>query len=278
MLSPFRTCLNTSTIRGQKLPLVQSVDLTADAGYNAIEPWIDEIDRYVAEGGALPDLRKRLEDRNLAVASAIGFFDWIVNDDAQRAKGLEEARRNFDLVAQLGGKHLAAPPMGATDQPDFDLARAAERYAALFDLGAQFGVTPLVEVWGFSQFLNRLGQAAYIALESGRPNARILADVYHLHRGGSGHAGLSLLQGAALPVFHVNDYPAEPAWNKLADSDRVYPGDGAAPLRAIFQTLQAIGFDGYLSLELFNESYWRQDAATVAQTGLAKLRAAIEGV
>jgi sugar phosphate isomerase/epimerase len=56
---------------------------------------------------------------------------------------------------------------------------------------------------------------------------------------------------------------------------RVYPGDGVAPLDEILRSLRAIGFRGFLSLELFNESYWRQPAGTVARVGLAKMRAVV---
>src|SRR5262245_21135140 len=112
---PFGYCLNTSTISGQKLGIAEVVDITAKAGYRAIEPWIREIDEYVKQGGVLRDLAKRLTDAGVSVESAIGFPTWIVDDDARRAQGLEEAKRNMDTVAQLGGKRLAAPPAGATD-------------------------------------------------------------------------------------------------------------------------------------------------------------------
>ncbi|HEX5443882.1 MAG TPA: TIM barrel protein, partial [Pirellulales bacterium] len=112
---PFQFCLNTSTIRGQKLALVEEIKIAAQAGYNAIEPWIGEIDEYVKSGGSLKDLARQIGDLGLSVASAIGFAQWIVDDDQQRAKGLEEAKRSMDLVAQLGGRRIAAPPAGATD-------------------------------------------------------------------------------------------------------------------------------------------------------------------
>src|SRR5262249_20328412 len=98
---PFAYCLNTSTIRGQNLPIPHVVGLAARAGYTALEPWIDEIDKHVQSGGTLKDLAKRIADAGLAVASAIGFAQWIVDDDAARKKGLEEAKRCMDLVAQL---------------------------------------------------------------------------------------------------------------------------------------------------------------------------------
>ena len=277
MQSQFRYCFNTSTVQGQKLTLVEEIELAAAAGYDAIEPWIGELDIYVANGGSLPDLKRLIEDHGLTVEGAIGFFEWIVDDDKARAAGLAEARRNMEMLAQIDGKHIAAPPWGAHEQSGIDLFKAAERYRALLEIGDETGVVPMVEVWGFSKSLNRLGEAALIAAESGHSKACILCDVYHLYKGGSPVSALSLLNGAALPVFHVNDYPAI-APSAIQDADRVYPGDGIAPLADIFRTLRAIGFDGYLSLELFNKDYYEQDAVLVARTGLEKLRAVVEGL
>ena len=79
-----------------------------------------------------------------------------------------------------------------------------------------------------------------------------------------------------MEVFHVNDYPASPPRETITDADRVYPGDGVAPLDRLFQDLRAAGFRGTLSLELFNRGYWQQDALLVARTGLEKMRAAVE--
>ncbi|RLT17872.1 MAG: sugar phosphate isomerase/epimerase, partial [Planctomycetota bacterium] len=35
------------------------------------------------------------------------------------------------------------------------------------------------------------------------------------------------------------------------------------------------GFRGYLSLELFNPNYYKEDALVVANTGLAKMKAVV---
>ena len=107
------------------------------------------------------------------------------------------------------------------------------------------------------------------------PAACILPDVYHLYKGGSGFRGIRLLNKDALHVFHMNDYPAQPARDKIADADRVYSGDGVAPLNQVFRDLQAIGFRGMLSVELFNRAYWKEDAATVLATALRKLQAVV---
>jgi 2-keto-myo-inositol isomerase len=271
-VASFRYCFNTSTIRGQKLTLAEEVDIAAEAGYQAIEPWIGEIEAHQRSGGSLAELKMRISDRGLSVESAIGFAEWAVDDDARRAKGLEQARRDMDLVQKIGGTRIAAPPAGATDVTNIDYLKVAERYHALLTLGDHIGVTPQVEVWGFSKTLHRLGQAVLVAAESGHPEACVLPDVYHLYKGGSDFAGLKLLSGTAMHVFHMNDYPATPPRQTISDKDRVYPGDGIAPLDEIIQTLRAIDFNGYLSIELFNPEYWQRDPLAVAREALKKMQ------
>lgn len=273
---PFGYCLNTSTIMGQKLSIVGVIEIAAEAGWGAIEPWVREIDDYAAKGGSPADLSKRIRDAGLEVPSAIGFFDWAVDDDARRKKGFEEARRNFEIVAKIGGKRLAAPPSGAINIRMADLRPIADRYRELIELGRGFGVVPQVELWGFSKTLSRLGEVAYVAIESGHPEACILPDVFHLYKGGSNPEGLRLLSGSAINVIHINDYPADPPRERIDDSYRVYPGEGSAPLTAMLRSLKSIGFHGWLSLELFNRGYWKLDAKEVAKTGLEKTRAAVK--
>ena len=272
----FRYCLNTSTIRGQKLGFIREIEIAAQAGYDGIEPWIRTIEEYVKQGGSLKDASKRIQDQGLKVESAIGFANWIVDDDASRKKGLEQAKRDMDLVRQIGGTRIAAPPAGATRQSGMDLFKAAQRYRKLLELGDTMGVVPQVEVWGFSKTLSRLGETVFVAVESGHRKACILPDVYHIYKGGSDFEGLRLLSGQSIHVFHVNDYPDDPPRKTISDANRVYPGDGIAPLNRIVSILSQNGFRGALSLELFNRDYWKQDALAVATTGLEKTKAAVE--
>ncbi len=272
---PFRYCFNTSTIRGQKLSLEKEIEITAQAGYNAIEPWVEKIHRYVRDGGNLKDIRRKISDSGLTVESSISFFRWIVDDDAERAKGLEQVKRDMDVLAQIGGKRIAAPPAGATRQAGLDLMKAAERYRALLELGERMGVVPQLEIWGSSKNLHRLGQAMFVVIESGHPKACLLPDVYHTYKGGSDFNGLKHISAHAIQVFHLNDYPAEPPRETIGDRDRVYPGDGIAPLTQIIRDLQANSSRAFLSLELFNPTYWKQDPLAVAKTGLAKMKDAV---
>jgi 2-keto-myo-inositol isomerase len=271
---PFRYCFNTATIMGQNLSLEEEAQVAARAGYQGFEPWVRKIEEHLKSGGSLADVKKRIADLGLSVEDAIGFADWINDDDAQRAKGLEQMKRDMDLVASIGGKRIAAPPVGAY-RAAMDLQRVADRYRALLELGRQMGIVPQLELWGGSKTLRRLGEVAYAITEAAHPDACPLLDIFHVYRGGSDFAGLRMFNGAAMHVLHVNDYPADPPREKIADAQRVYPGDGVAPISRIFADLRTIGFRGMLSLELFNAALWKQDPLLVARTGLAKIKALV---
>ncbi|MFO0912349.1 MAG: sugar phosphate isomerase/epimerase [Pirellulales bacterium] len=271
----FRLCLNTSTIRGQKLGIVEEVELAAAAGYQGIEPWIGELTDYQQAGGSLKDLGKRIADLGLKVESAIGFAQWIVDDDQRRAEGLEALKHDMDLVRQIGGTRIAAPPAGATEQSGMDLFVIAKRYRAALEVGQQMGIAPQLELWGFSKTLSRLGELVFVATEAAHPLACMLPDIYHIYKGGSDFAGLKILAGPAMHVFHVNDYPAQPPRDTIRDSDRVYPGDGIAPVTEILTQLYRNGYQGALSLELFNPTYYERPAKEVVETGIRKMREAV---
>ncbi|QDU61736.1 Inosose isomerase [Planctomycetes bacterium Pan216] len=271
----FTYCLNTSTIRGQKLGIEKEIDIAAQAGYDGIEPWLRTITEYTNNGGSLKELRKRLDDHGLKVESAIGFANWIVDNEAQREAGFREATHDMEVIAELGGTRIAAPPAGVPRGQSVDLDRAAERYHQLLELGEPLGVTPQVEMWGGNATIGTLSQAIYVAIRSRHPKACFLGDVYHTYKGGSEFASLRLLGPESLQVFHMNDYPAVPPRATIKDKDRIYPGDGIAPMDEILQGFLAVGATPVLSLELFNPDYWKQDALYVAQTGLQKMKACV---
>jgi len=273
----FRYCLNTATLQGYKLSIVQLVEVAAKAGYQAVEPWLSEITAYARQGGSLPDLRGRIADLGLTVESAIAFPQWVVDDAAKRTAGLEQAKREMDLVTQIGGKRIAAPPAGANNGPELPLPQIVERYRALLELGDQAGIVPELEFWGPSANLRRLAEAAFVAIASNHPQACVLADVFHLYKGGSGFSGLRLLSAQAIQVVHLNDYPAAPDRGRITDRDRVFPGDGVAPMKQILGDLRRINPSVVLSLEVFNPAYWNGDPLETAKRGLAKMKQAAAG-
>ena len=274
--TPFRPCLNFATLIGFNLSFEEEIDVAAKAGYRSIEPWPRKIELFLEQGGKLSDARKRIDDHGLTVENLCTFYPWMVDDEDKRAAGIEQMKTNMGWAKQLGTTRIAATSVGATDHRLDDFRVLGDRYRTILEIGDTFGVWPLLEIWGRVKTLNSLSDVMAVATWSGHPKAELLLDVFHLYRGGSPFEGLALVNGRKIHTFHVHDYPADPPREKLEDRHRVYCGDGVAPLTMIFQTLRNNGFEGCLSFEVFNQTYWETgDPLLVAKTSLEKLNAVI---
>jgi 2-keto-myo-inositol isomerase len=268
----FRFCLNTSTIRGQNLGLRKDIEIAARAGYDSLELWVRDVQEYLDDGNSLTSLNRYIRDTGLEVANAIGFAPWLSDIDEVSEWGFSQMREEMEMLASIGCTRIAAAPAGEFEHPELNLFEAGEKYSRLLDLGRETGVTPQLEFWGPSPVLFHMGQIMMAAAVANDPEACLLPDVYHLFRGGSGFESLKMLQGNMIEVFHINDYPGDKPREDQTDADRIYPGDGAAPMKQIYADLKAMGGIKYLSLELFNRTYWQQDALEVARTGLEKMK------
>ncbi len=269
-MSEFIYCLNTSTIR--PTPLLEKIAVAGKAGYSAIEPWNDEITAYLERGGQIGELRRALSDANVTVVSMIALHGWITADGSDHARVLDECRRRMAQAVELASPYIVASP----PQEVVDLKRASDRFAELLDVGARIGVLPSMEFLGFVDGVKNVKSAWEIASGTGHPRATVVADVFHMIRGGGSVDDLLTLDGDRLACFHINDLPATPDPLTQRDDDRVMVGDGIADLPRVIANLRTIGYRGPLSLELFNRSLWEQDPLQVAKRGLDRIRALVE--
>lgn len=261
--------LNTSTIRPQSL--AKKIELAGKSGYDAIELWVDDVEKYLAEGGKLGDVAKMLDDQGLLRPSMISLRDWCVPEVAAWKDAREKAKKRLDLASGLGVRRIVASP----PRPVVPLALATERYGELLELSIDHGVPASVEFLGFVDGINTLEFAWSIAAGTGNSQATVTPDVWHLFRGGSKIETLDEIPADHISCFHWNDAPKEPPRVEQTDAHRVYPGDGIVNLKEIADKLRAKDWRGCLSLELFNPSYWSQDPADVARIGLEKMKASL---
>jgi sugar phosphate isomerase/epimerase len=270
---PFGYCLNTSTIRGNNLDIVKVVEAVAKAGFDGIEPWMTEVDAYVKAGGNLKELGKRIADAGLTVENVIAFNSFLNDDATQRAAGLERIKVEMDKVAQIGGTRIATPP--GNNRAAVSLDNAAKYYIEALEMGRSIGVQPLLELWGTHPVLGPLRNGIYATVAAGQPDASLLLDVFHIYKSGTPFTSLKQINGGALHVMHINDYPQAADPSALNDGNRVYPGDGVAPFGEILRDLRDNGFRGCFSLELFNKEYWAKSADENLKTGLEKVRSVV---
>jgi 2-keto-myo-inositol isomerase len=179
----------------------------------------------------------------------------------------------MEQAAVLGSPYIVASP----PREKVDLARASMRFAELLRIGKETGVRPAMEFLGFVEGVKDVATAWKIASGSGDAQATVVADVFHMVRGGGSIDDILLLTADHLANFHMNDSPANPPALQQTDADRVLPGDGVVDLKRVIANLRKIKYQGPLSLELFNRTLWAQDPTEVCRKGLERMRGLVEG-
>ena len=269
-MARFRYCLNASTIK--PVPILEQIAICAEAGYAGIELWHDDIDAHLSAGGTLDEIRNALQDSGLQVPTTIFLKGWWDTVEPVYSRAIDEIKRRLEQAAALGAPHsISGPPLGMVD---FEVG--ARRYKALLNVGREYGVRPVMEYLGFAEEVNSIEAALGVMDGSGDADATIVLDPFHCFRGGGGMAGIARLRPAQIAISHFNDAPGFPPRHLQHDPDRVMPGDGVIDLGRYVGLLAEIGYEGWLSLELFNRGYWAQDPRTVARLGLEKMRAVVE--
>ncbi|MDP6467472.1 MAG: sugar phosphate isomerase/epimerase [Pirellulaceae bacterium] len=270
-MADFKYALNASTIRPASI--MDKIKIAAEAGYSGIELWHDEIDDHLHAGGALSDLRKALDDLGLAVPTTIYLKGWFETTGDEYLLELDECKRRMEQSVVLGAPYIiAGPPGGAADY-----AVGAAHYHELLAIGREIGVMPAMEFLGFVEQLNTIEDALDVMTRAGDENATTVVDPFHIFRGGGSVESLAKLAARQIAVSHFNDVPATPARELQHDKDRVMPGDGEFDLSRYVELLRRIGYNRFLSLELFREDLWAQDPLEVARVGLDKMRSVVEG-
>ncbi len=276
--SPFTFCLNMATIRGQHLGFMKELEVAAAAGFGSVEIWIDSLQEYLNNGGSAKEIKNKLASLNLKIENCIAFHEWVVDDEATRKANVEQMKKNMEFLASIGCKRIAATGKGLTNDTTITLDTIAERYNHVLESGVSIGVIPILEMWGFQKQFSTVSEVTYCAMQTGNASAKILLDVFHLYKGKSSLNTLSFINPEINDILHMNDYPSTLSPEVITDADRVYPGNGVAPLKQILKTLKRKDQPLILSVEVFNKNYYNQDALLVAKTALNKVKAVTENI
>lgn len=266
----FIYCLNSSTI--MPTPLLEKIRIAGETGYAAIELWHSDLDDHLAAGGTLADVQQALSDHGLEVPTTIFLKGWWDTVGAVYERDMDEVKRRLEQARAVGATYaIAGPPLGSVD---FEVG--AQHYRRLLEVGAEFGVKPVMEYLGFAAEVNTIEAALQVMQGSGHPDATTVLDPFHCFRGGGSIESIAQLPPEQIAISHFNDSPAHPPRGLQQDCDRVMPGDGIVDLKRYCDLLRETGYNGWLSLELFNRTYWAMDPAEVAREGLDKMRAIAE--
>ncbi len=259
-------CLNTSTIKPQ--PILEKIRLVGEAGYQGIELWLNDVWEHVARGGEVSEIEKAVSDHGLIVPSVIAMRQWGDFEGWEHQLVLDEARRRFALGARLGAPFIVAtPPLEKTE-----VQHLPQRYGELLEIGREEGIRPTFEYISFFKSVHTLNQAWEIVQKCGDPDATLILDAFHNWNSGSTMDDLRRIPADRISHYHIDDASSSKPALSQTDPDRVMPGDGQIDLESEIKTLREIGYEGTVSLELFNADWWERDPAETLRIGLERMR------
>lgn len=242
----------------------------AAGGVTALEVWLTKLEEHL-KTSTVYDTRKLLEDNNMSLAGASYQGGLLLSEGDAKAAHLDHFKRRLDLCQffQIPTLMLVADFVEKVDPSQLQHAVAA--LATAGEWAEAFGVRLAIEFRGRATFCASLDTAASLVAACGKPNVGLCLDLFHYYTGPSKYEDLGLLSNDNLFFVQVCDLAGVP--RELAtDADRILPGEGDFLLAPILRVLQQKGYDGWLSLELFNPTIWQAKVHSVAELGLGALQ------
>jgi len=255
----------------------QDVTAYGAAGFEAMEIWLGKVDAYLEKGNSLEDASKLMADNGLAPAGAC-FSGLQFSGDADEQKSLDAFKGRLEMCQALGASVLVViPGVPGAPTPEEAYERVAEGMARAGEIAEPCGVALAIEFIKGSALIGCPRTAADVARRSGRDNVGVLFDTFHFYAGVSKLADIPYMKKEELLLVHLNDCRDVPR-EMMTDQMRVFPGEGVFPLKDILGALAALGYEGYASLELFNQQVWDMGVAEAAKLSFEKANAFMQGL
>jgi len=191
-------------------------------------------------------------------------------DDSIYNPTVDYLRELVRFCGEIGGQQLVLGSNNQRNIPDggdYDQgwARARGAIRAAAETAAEYGVYFLVESLPYPEcnFICTLDEARRMVQEVDHPNCQMMVDVKSMCAEDRPMDELILGVGDRLKYVHAND------------ANRRGPGFGDTDFRPVFSALSELGYDGYVSVEVFN---YKPDPVTIARESLAYLRRTMDAV
>lgn len=244
---------------------IECLDAYAAAGFKHIEFPLGEVKNFLGEDKPPADAKKELDARGV---DCIGGWEIPVlsfGSDEDRKANRQQILANAQLIGEIGGRGMVCGTDGPAEGQTCDdvMAVLADDFGEAADLIAKTGVTILLE-FNWSPIVKSFRTAAEIVRRAGRDNFGVIFDPCHYHCTPSKFEQLTGENVATIRHIHVDNMADKPG-ELSCDGDRVLPGEGGClDLKAIFGRIEEFGYDGYFSIEMFNEALWAMPAAEAA--------------
>lgn len=256
-----QTSIATVSLSGS---LSEKLEAIAAAGFDAVEIFENDL---VTFNGPPADVRRATESLGLGIVTLQPFRDFEGMPDDQRARVFARAERKFDVMQELGCdllmicSNVSPHSMGGIDRSAADLHELGER-------AAKRGLRVAFEALAWGRHINDYRDAWEAVRRANHPAVGLVLDTFHILARKTDLGAIRsiprdrifLVQMADAPMLQMDHL----SWSRHF---RNFPGQGDLPLLDFMQALTATGYDGPLSLEVFNDQFRAGSARNVAIDG-----------
>jgi 4-hydroxyphenylpyruvate dioxygenase len=248
--------------------LAEKLEAVAAAGFKAVE--IFENDLLSFNGGP-DDVRRMLAELGLAPAVFQPFRDFEGMPEPQRTKVFSRAERKFDVMQELGCDFLmvcsnvSPDSLGGIDRAAADLHELGER-------AAKRGMRVAFEALAWGRHINDYRDAWEAVRRADHPAVGFVLDSFHVLSRGTDLRAIRSIPKDRIFLVQMADAPRlEMDYLSWSRHYRCFPGQGDLPISDFMDALGATGFDGLLSLEIFNDRFRAGSTRSVAVDGRRSL-------
>lgn len=257
--------------------LRQKMEAVAAARFDGIELFENDFINY---SGSAADLRSMASDLGLSIDLYQPFRDFEGMPDAQFRRSLERAEKKFDLMQALGAPMLLVcsntSPLAMADSQ-----RCAAQLHELADRAARRNIRIGYEALAWGRHVNLYRQAWEIVKQANHPHLGLILDSFHTLSLNDDPSGIADIPGDKIFFLQMADAPRMGLdvlqW---ARHFRCFPGQGQFDVENFFEQALLAGYNGPLSLEIFNDVFRAaptRRTATDAMRSLLFLESEVRG-
>ena len=221
--------------------------------------------------GTPAEVRGIAEGLGLKIITFQPFRDFEGMPGAQRDRVFARAERKFDLMAELGCdlllvcSNVSPEALGGID-------RAAADFRELGERAQKRGLRVAFEALAWGRHVNDYRDAWEIVRRADHPAVGLVLDSFHVLVRGTDLGPIRAIPKERIFLVQIADAPRlDMDYLSWSRHYRCFPGQGDLPLGAFMQALQATGFNGLLSLEIFSDRFRAGSPRSVAVDGQRSL-------
>src|SRR5882757_1876851 len=232
--------------------LMEKLNAIAAAGFDGVEIFENDLLYF---DGPPSEVKRICSDLGLRVLLFQPFRDFEAAPRARMPKNFDRAEAKFDIMEQLGCDLMLVCSNTAPDAIDDD-AVAAEDLRGLGARAAQRGFRIGYEALAWGRNVKTFGHVWKIVQKANHPAVGMIVDSFHTFAIDDDDAPIAKLPGEKIFFAQLADAPLmrlDPlSWSRHF---RLFPGQGAFPVTRFTRNVLASGYNGPISLEIFNDEF-----------------------